>query len=262
MINESRTKISIITVSYNAVKTIENTILSVINQTYSCIEYIIIDGGSTDGTVDIIRKYENKISYWISEPDKGIYDAMNKGIQKATGKWLNFMNCGDTFYNNKVISDIFENRIYKDIDVIYGSSQIKDEKGNIFNSYSNGNVEQLRFEPIYRHGASFVRTNIHKQYLFDLNKIPQIGYALDYDVIYRLYKDNRQFKRVEYFILIYEENGVSNHPIRSRYYVYKITSESKFSFIHFKFLLNCIFNYYILVCKKNIISLLKYLNVK
>lgn len=75
--------ISIITISYNAVKDIESTILSVLNQTYPNIEYIIIDGGSTDGTLDIIKKYEDKITYWVSEPDKGIYDAMNKGSSKS-----------------------------------------------------------------------------------------------------------------------------------------------------------------------------------
>ena len=75
--------ITVITVSYNAASSIEQTIISVINQTYPHIEYIIIDGGSTDNTVDIIKKYADKISYWVSEPDKGIYDAMNKGIKIA-----------------------------------------------------------------------------------------------------------------------------------------------------------------------------------
>ena len=117
--------ISIITVAYNASNTIETTILSVVNQTYPNIEYIIIDGGSTDGTIDIIKKYESKITKWISEPDKGIYDAMNKGINLARGEWINFMNCGDSFYENntlQVISDTIINS--KDINVIYGNSII------------------------------------------------------------------------------------------------------------------------------------------
>ncbi len=83
------------TVTYNAEELLEETILSVINQSYKNIEYIIIDGASTDGTIDIIKKYEEKIDYWMSEPDEGIYFAMNKAIEKATGKWINFMNAGD-----------------------------------------------------------------------------------------------------------------------------------------------------------------------
>ena len=84
--------ISVVTVAYNAVATIEQTILSVINQTYPNIEYIIIDGGSTDGTVNIIKKYMDHIAYWVSEPDKGIYDAMNKGGIRATGTFIQFLN--------------------------------------------------------------------------------------------------------------------------------------------------------------------------
>ena len=100
--------ISIITVAYNAIQLIEATIKSVINQSYTSIEYIIIDGGSTDGTIDIIKKYDKYLAYWISEPDKGIYDAMNKAIKKANGDWINFMNCGDTFVDENVISEIFQ----------------------------------------------------------------------------------------------------------------------------------------------------------
>lgn len=94
---EEQLKISIVTVSYNAAKTIEQTIKSVINQTYSNIEYIVIDGGSTDGTVDIIRKYEDRIAYWVSEPDGGIFDAMNKGIKVATGEVVGIINSDDWY---------------------------------------------------------------------------------------------------------------------------------------------------------------------
>ena len=100
-------KISIITVCFNAVGVIEKTILSVISQTYNDVEYIIIDGGSTDGTLDIVKKYENYIAYWISEPDSGIYNAMNKGVKHATGLYCNFMNAGDFFINEKVLENIF-----------------------------------------------------------------------------------------------------------------------------------------------------------
>lgn len=115
--------ISVVTVSYNAVSTIEQTILSVINQTYPHIEYIIIDGGSTDGTVDIIKKYADKIAYWVSEPDKGIYDAMNKGIKVATGEWINFMNSGDCLYRNDTIEKILnKSSTTNNVSIIYGKT--------------------------------------------------------------------------------------------------------------------------------------------
>ena len=94
--------ISVITVCYNVASSIEKTMLSVLNQTYKNLEYIIIDGNSTDGTVDIIKRYAERLTFWISEPDNGIYDAMNKGIVKATGEFLIFMNAGDQFLNDKV----------------------------------------------------------------------------------------------------------------------------------------------------------------
>ena len=85
-------KFSIITINYNNVEGLRNTIKSVVNQTYTDYEFIIIDGGSTDGSVEVIKEYANIITYWVSEPDKGIYNAMNKGIEVANGEYLNFMN--------------------------------------------------------------------------------------------------------------------------------------------------------------------------
>ena len=114
-------KISVVTVCYNAVNDIEKTILSVINQTYPNIEYLIIDGGSKDGTMDIVNKYKDKIDVIVSEPDKGIYDAMNKGIDRATGDWINFMNAGDMFWEKDSILKVFAaSGVDDSLDVIYG----------------------------------------------------------------------------------------------------------------------------------------------
>lgn len=124
----SAAKVSIITVSFNAEKFIERTIQSVINQTYPHIEYLIIDGNSKDGTVGIIKKYADHIDYWISEPDKNLYDAMNKGIKKATGDYLWFLNSGDSIYGNNTLEKILE--YSREADFIYGETVIADRQGN------------------------------------------------------------------------------------------------------------------------------------
>jgi glycosyltransferase involved in cell wall biosynthesis len=119
--------LSIITVVYNGEKFLERTIESIISQTFFDYEYIIIDGGSTDKTLEIIKKYENKIDYWISERDNGIYDAMNKGIKIAKGKWLNFMNSSDVFYHNNTLKSIFSSTLNLDkIQLIYSDWYICD----------------------------------------------------------------------------------------------------------------------------------------
>ena len=119
-------KISIVTVCYNAEKDIEKTIHSVINQTYDNIEYIVIDGGSNDGTLSMINKYASKIDKIISEPDKGIYDAMNKGITLAKGDWINFMNAGDSYVDADVLKLVSDN-INNNCDIIYGVKNIEEE---------------------------------------------------------------------------------------------------------------------------------------
>lgn len=102
--------ISVITVVFNGEQFLEKTLLSIINQTYDNVEYIIIDGGSTDGTLDVIRKYEHAIDYWVSEPDSGIFGAMNKGVDAATGDYVYFLNAGDHFYSTSTLFDIFSSQ--------------------------------------------------------------------------------------------------------------------------------------------------------
>lgn len=108
-------KISIITINYNNARGLEKTIFSVVNQTYSSIEYIIIDGGSTDGSKDVIKKYKDKITIWVSEPDKGIYHAMNKGIGFATGDYCLFLNSGDHLLERDTVESIAMCKPYADI---------------------------------------------------------------------------------------------------------------------------------------------------
>ena len=108
-------KYSIITVNYNNREGLRRTIESVIYQTCRDFEFIVIDGGSTDGSADVLKEYNNQITYWVSEPDKGIYNAMNKGIAKATGDYLNFMNSGDCFYDEKVLEHLSVKELSADI---------------------------------------------------------------------------------------------------------------------------------------------------
>lgn len=219
-------KISIITVVYNSVDTIEVTIRSVINQSYGNIEYIVVDGGSTDGTLDIVRKYEKYIALCISEKDNGVYDAMNKGIQKATGEWINFMNSGDYFYNNDVIQNIFSNDTYSTIDVIYGNSLQK--KGDKLHLFEGGlDINLLSKHPIYRHGASFTKSTVHAKYLFDLSKSLEYGFALDFYQIHRLYKAGAQFKRLPITIMVFEFEGISNNLYKGMIYNYRITGRGR-----------------------------------
>lgn len=122
---------SIITVTYNAAQWLERTIVNVLSQSYPGIEYIIIDGGSTDGTVDIIKQYASGIAYWVSEPDKGLYDAMNKGLLKATGDYVWFINAGDTLYTTDTVQQIADSLKKKKRlpDVLYGETLIVDAEG-------------------------------------------------------------------------------------------------------------------------------------
>lgn len=203
--------ISIITITYNATDTIEETIKSVINQTYPNIEYIIIDGGSKDGTVDIIKKYSKYISYWISEPDKGIYNAMNKGIDHAHGKWINFMNAGDSFYDNKTLEIIgFDKIDNKKIRVIYGDTIVK--KNNISFLKKAQPVKNIHRRIIGCHQSIFVSTINIKDIKFN----ESFRLASDYHTIYSLYE---KYKKEAFYYLpipisIYDaEFGISSKYI-------------------------------------------------
>lgn len=203
--------ITIVTVAYNAIQLIEATIKSVISQSYTSIEYIIIDGGSTDGTIDIIKKYDKYLAYWISESDKGIYDAMNKGIEKASGKWINFLNAGDTFYDNYVIEHVAK-QVDDNLDIIYGNTHLIYSFGDYI--VKGGKVSSQQYMP-FCHQSSFSSTKLMKRYGFDL----RYKICADKNFFYIAYNNHAKYKYVDMLISNYEaEDGISANNLQKAIY--------------------------------------------
>ena len=213
-----RPKISIVTVSYNTYNCIEKTIRSVINQTYDNVEYLIIDGGSTDGTQKIVERYQDKIAYFVSEKDKGLYDGMNKGIAAATGDYLLFMNADDIFVSNDVLTRIAafitEN---PDADVIYGNSEQVLEYG-IYEIKPQ--VACIDHKMAISHQAAFVRLSLLRAHPFDL----KYRYAADFEQMSSFYLAGYIFKYVDCLIARVEMTGGTtyNNYIRSVNELYDI----------------------------------------
>ncbi|WP_305862914.1 glycosyltransferase family 2 protein [Helicobacter cholecystus] len=225
---------SIITIVYNDVTHIKETMDSVMNQNYGEIEYILIDGGSIDGTKEAI--FEHITSYatitqetikqdsfyleataklsptftfkFLSEKDKGIYDAMNKGIILATKEWINFMNCGDCFYNLNVLVEVANQK--NEADILYGNTQISyiDQNLNIIKIAPSPIKESLKkFGVNLIHQSMFFKTQIHKHYLYNTQ---DYKIASDYDLIYRLYTQNYSFGVLPLIISTFHTGGCSD----------------------------------------------------
>ncbi|MBO5057628.1 MAG: glycosyltransferase [Lachnospiraceae bacterium] len=197
-------KVSIITVSYNAAATIEQTICSVVNQTYDNIEYIMIDGKSTDSTCDIIEKYKESIDYYVSEPDNGIYDAMNKGIYHATGDIIGIINSDDWYEEDAVEKAVncFRN---SDAELVYGK---------IWNICENGTrrcsikkpLNQLWYSMMIPHPSVFVRKNVYEKYgIFNT----EYNIAADHDLILRFLCRGVKFAYIDEIIANFRYGGVS-----------------------------------------------------
>ena len=205
-------KISVVTVVYNSAALIENTVKSIINQSYSHIEYIVVDGGSTDGTIDILNRYKKNISTLISEPDRGIYDAMNKGIRLATGDFLVFINSGDKFSSHDILEKIFSAQESSTADVIYGDTDITDGEGNIIHSRRHRPPESLNWKS-FKHGMlvchqSFIaRRSLVENY--DLN----YRYAADFDWCIRILKKSKSVYNSRQVVSLFLEGGQTRKTI-------------------------------------------------
>lgn len=201
-------KLSIITVNYNDKVGLEKTIESVVCQTYTDYEYIIIDGGSTDGSYDVIKQYEEHISYWVSERDKGIYNAMNKAIDVAKGEYCIFMNAGDTFCSSATLSDVFDSNYSEDI--ICGNT-VTIEKRKLA-------PEEITFKYLFSnalcHQSAFIRTSLMAKYKYDEK------YKIVSDrkfFLQALILDNCSYKNIPVDIVNYDITGFSaENPVQSR----------------------------------------------
>jgi len=208
--NEKSSKkplISIITPVLNDARYLEQTIQSVITQDYDNIEYIIIDGGSTDGTVDIIKKYEDSIACWVSEPDEGIYDAQNKGAFRATGEYFAVLNSGDYYAETDVVSRFAQKiKQFSHADFIYSNAFLlkdtPDEK--IVQSYSD--IKNIRKRNPISHPTLFSRVKFFRESGgFDTS----LKIAADYDYVCRLISSGSSGIKIDDFMVYIRQNGYS-----------------------------------------------------
>lgn len=201
-------KLSIITINYNNLDGLRKTFESVFNQTCKDFQYIVIDGGSTDGSVDIIKECAKKIDYWVSEPDKGIYHAMNKGIDKAEGEYCIFMNSGDCFYDPEVVSKSLPH--LDGTVVVSGSTLIS----NGVKSYAPADVTLEYFfqKEIIVHQSTYIRTDWLKKYHYDESYKISSDWKL---WIQLLIIEGLPYKSIDTFVSIYDATGVSymNTPL-------------------------------------------------
>jgi len=203
-------KLSIITINFNNVSGLLKTIESVISQTFRGFEYIVIDGGSSDGSVEVIKEYADKITCWVSEPDNGIYNAMNKGVLKATGEYCLFLNSGDWFVDNEVVKD-FINSNFND-DIISGNLILLcNERSEIRYAIKK---EDLGFEHLFNnripHPATFI-----KRLLFDKYGLYNENFKIvsDWEFFLKcLIVFNCTYSHIDRLVSNYDLNGISSNP--------------------------------------------------
>jgi glycosyltransferase involved in cell wall biosynthesis len=203
-------KISIITPVYNSAKTLETTIQSIINQkTTSQLEYIVVDGGSNDGCLEIIQRYLHHIDIFISETDKGVYDAMNKGIARATGDIIGILNADDWYNDNtlEIVETIFTQE--PDISIVYSPIHNYFD-GKYLNTFTPGKLENLVFKFTLNHPSCFVKKSAYDKIgVFDLT----YSMAADYDFIFRAYTSGVRFRYLDTPLVSYSLNGMTGKPL-------------------------------------------------
>ena len=201
-----KSKISIITITYNAGLHLERTIESVINQNYPYIEYIVIDGKSTDNTLEIIKKYESKIDRWVSEPDKGIYDAMNKGLSMASGEYILFLNAADMLYDSDVLQKVFTKTA--DADIFYGETEIINQAGK-----SQGRRRLKSPKTLTKKSLQYGMCVSHQSFIVKKSIAPQFNLkysiAADYDWMLNCLKNAKEIVNTQMYLSKFMAGGYS-----------------------------------------------------
>ena len=210
---DSRPLVSVITVVYNDANGLERTIQSIQSQTYSNIEHVIIDGASTDGTTDIIKKYQNGIAYWISEPDKGLYDAMNKGLRASSGDYVWFMNAGDLIHTDDTCTQIFAGARAL-ADIYYGDTMIVDGNYQELGLRRLRPPENLTWKSFMKgmlvcHQAILVKKSLADEY------DKRYSHSADFDWVIKALKKASIVKNTNIIIASFLDGGHSKQNIRS-----------------------------------------------
>ncbi|MDD4009474.1 MAG: glycosyltransferase family 2 protein [Fermentimonas sp.] len=226
-------RLSIITVTFNAEQTLERTLSSISSQSYPYIEHIIVDGKSTDNTIDLVHKYENDKLKWISEPDKGLYDAMNKGIKMSTGDYLCFLNAGDTFFAADTVELIMQSD--EPADIIYGETAIVDNNGNFLHMRRLKAPDKLTWKSFKEgmlvcHQAFIVRREITEPYDLSYN------FSSDFDWSIRMLKKSKAIINTNLILINYLNEGMTTtnrkKSLKERYQI-MVKHYGKFStFLH------------------------------
>lgn len=199
--------ITIITITFNSEQFLKQTIESVISQSYKNIEYIIIDGGSTDATLNIIRRYEEHLSKWISEPDEGIADAMNKGVNMSNGEYIYFLHSDDHLYSDHVIQNFVDFQTTDSTEIYAGSVMFSKSDGENIILMPRGYSLWLNFKTGFLHQGTFCKKTVFEEIGgFD----EQFKIAMDYDFFLRAYRNKVPCKKYDSIITIMRDTGISS----------------------------------------------------
>jgi len=202
----------------NGAKTLEETIQSVINQTYPNVEYIIIDGNSTDGTLDIIKRYEDYIDYWVSEKDKGIYDAMNKGIKCSIGIFLGIINADD-WYDVSAVYNVVNNYLLNDnVDIFFGDLYYIHSNTALYKVIKSS-LKKLKIDMTLNHPTCFVKNNLYKEKLFNIH----YKFSADYELMCYFFTRQKRFYNLNCLIAYMRSGGASyKNAFKTAYEGFKI----------------------------------------